>query len=99
MERREIKWTLRARVERDEILDFWYLKNKSILYSEKLNTLFWTTISLIAEHPEAGKTLNKERAIYYILVKSYRIYYHFTAKEFTVLSIWDTRRNPEKIKI
>ena len=61
MERREIKWTLRAIVERDEILDYWYLKNKSITYSDKLYVLFLATISLIAKYPEAGKTLIRKK--------------------------------------
>ena len=98
MEQREIKWTPRAVQERNLILDYWYFRNKSLTYSVKLNTLFSASISLMARQPEAGKLFNREKSIYFILVKSYRIYFHFSEETFVVLSIWDTRRNPVDFK-
>lgn len=98
MGKRKIKWTERAVRERNRILDYWYFRNKSIVYSKKLNVLFISTIDLIASQPEAGKIFHRELKICFVLVKSYRIYYLIHAEELIILSIWDTRRNPSEFK-
>ena len=99
MDRREISWTTRAIKEKLQIFDYWYLRNKSPRYSRRLNDIFKITLDLLASQPEIGKVFNKHREIYFIVLKSYRIYYVFNEKQLIVLSVWDTRRNPSKFDI
>lgn len=40
MAKRKIVWTKKANFERQEILSYWYNRNKSIRFSKKLNGLF-----------------------------------------------------------
>ncbi len=40
MAKRKIVWSLQARNNRVQILEFWFEHNKSIEYSKKLNNLF-----------------------------------------------------------
>lgn len=40
MAKKEIRWTLRAIHDKLDILDYWITRNKTKIYSEKLNYLF-----------------------------------------------------------
>jgi toxin YoeB len=92
---RQIIWTERAQKERKEIFTFWSTHNKSPFYSRKLNELIKESLKLICRHPFIGKPTNKENVRVKIL-KAYLIIYEITPKEIVVLSIWDSRQNPEE---
>lgn len=92
---RQIIWTERAQKERIEILTFWNNHNKSSIYSKKLNELIKESLKLICRHPFLGKPTNKENVRVKIL-KDYLIIYEITLNEIVVLSIWDSRQNPEE---
>lgn len=49
--------------------------------------------------PDAGIVFDKKRTIRFVIVKDYRVYYTFTEYRFTVLTIWDTRRDQQKFSI
>lgn len=91
---RQIIWTERAQEERKEIFTFWNKHNKSSSYSRKLNELIKESLKLICRHPFIGKPTNKENVRVKIL-KDYLIIYEFTQDKIIVLSIWDSRQNPE----
>jgi toxin YoeB len=92
---RQIIWTERAHKERKEIFTFWNTHNKSSFYSRKLNELIKESLKLICRLPFIGKPTNKENVRIKIL-KAYLIIYEITPKEIVVLSIWDSRQNPEE---
>lgn len=91
---RQIIWTQRAQQERKEIFAFWNTHNKSSFYSRKLNELIKESLILICRHPFIGKPTKRENIRVKIL-KAYLIIYEITPKEIVVLSIWDSRQNPE----
>jgi toxin YoeB len=91
---RQIIWTERAQKERKEIFTFWNTHNKSWFYSRKLNELINESLKLICKHPFIGKPTNKENVRVKIL-KAYLIIYEITPKAIVVLSVWDSRQNPE----
>ena len=93
---RQIIWTERAQKERIEIFTFWNKHNKSSLYSRKLNELIKESLKLICRYPFIGKPTNKENVRVKIL-KDYLIIYEFTKDKIIVLSIWNSKRNPEDI--
>uniref|UniRef100_UPI00083F57C1 type II toxin-antitoxin system RelE/ParE family toxin n=1 Tax=Rhodohalobacter halophilus TaxID=1812810 RepID=UPI00083F57C1 len=93
MAQREIEWTTRALSDRTNILEYWYEKTGTVDYPVKLQDLFTATIRLFSKMPEAGKEFDQKRAIRFVIIKHFRIYFTYTDQKFVVLSIWDTRRN------
>lgn len=51
----QIVWTEKANIERQHILEFWMEKNKSKIYSLKLDKLFIATIREISKKPTIGR--------------------------------------------
>lgn len=94
----KIKWSARAQQDRFEILDYWANRNKSKIYSAKLNQLFLNNIELIAKTPELGKP-TKYPLVRIKIVRDYFIYYQINSDYIQIITIWDTRRNPKKFKL
>lgn len=53
---------------------------------------------LAAVNPNIGQAYNLKDTRY-ILFRDYKIFYAYTKDTITVLRIWDTRRNPEELRI
>lgn len=53
MVKRVVVWTQTAREQRRSILKFRTLKNRSVVYAEKLMRLIAERTKVIAQHPEA----------------------------------------------
>lgn len=80
-------------------MEFWYNKNQSSSYPLKLERLFDKSMDLLSIHPETGIVFSVYPPIQFKTVRGYRLYYTFDEKTITLLAIWDTRRNPDKLKI
>jgi len=94
---KQIIWTERAQNDRKKILDYWRQRNKSAIYSRKLNQLFIDAIGIISNYPQIGKPTNNKNARIKI-VRDYLIIYEETKTTIIILTIWDSRQNPEKIQ-
>lgn len=94
---KKVIWTFRAREERKEILTYWTKRNKSNRYSVKLRELITEQMLFIAEHPEKGRPTEFE-SVKYVLVRDYQIFFEETKNEILILSIWDARQAPERLK-
>ena len=95
---KQIIWTERAQKERIAIFIFFNNRNKSSVYSKKLNELIKESLILISKHPLIGKRTNKENVRVKVL-KDYLIFYEITVNEIVVLSLWDCRQNPDELNI
>jgi toxin YoeB len=95
---KKINWSPRAQQDRFEILEYWADRNKSKVYSEKLNRLFLNSIELLAKTPELGKP-TKYSLVRIKIVRDYFIYYQINYDFIEIITIWDTRRNPKKFKL
>jgi len=95
MAKRKIVWTQKANAERKDILEYWINKNKSKIYSIKLNKLFIESLKILSEHPNIGRQTsdNKTRVR---IVRDYLIFYEVTKTEIIIQSIWDGRREENK---
>jgi toxin YoeB len=93
---KQIIWTERAQDDRKKILDYWRQRNKSAIYSRKLNQLFREAIGIIKDYPQIGKPTNDKSARLKI-VKDYLIIYQEAETEIFILTIWDSRQNPDKV--
>ena len=94
---KEVVWSLRAQKERKEILEYWRLRNKSNTYSKKLNQLFKESVKLITDFPQIGKPTDDINTRIKI-VRDYLIIYEETETQIQILTIWDSRQDPEKLK-
>lgn len=93
---RKIIWSLNAKKHRLEILQYWIGRNKSTVFSKKLNSLFIEAIKLIALNPRIGHLTEKENTRVKI-IRDYLIVYEIKEDELHILSIFDGKRNPEML--
>lgn len=96
--RRKIEWTINAKLTKRSIFYYWNNRNKSTLYSQKLNHLFTETLHSTENYPEASIALEKEN-IRAIFVRDYYLIFEITELNIKVLDIWDTRQNPQDFPI
>jgi plasmid stabilization system protein ParE len=92
---RKIIWSANAKDERIEILEYWIKRNKSNIYSKKLNLLFKEAINLVAKNPTIGHITIKEN-VRVKIVKQFLIIYEIADDSINIHSIFDNRRDPEE---
>jgi plasmid stabilization system protein ParE len=93
MAQRKIVWSLQARNNRIQILEFWIEHNHSKEYSTKLNNLFKEAAEFIAEFPAIGK-LTEDKLARIKIVRDYWIVYDNDENTIFILAIFDSRQNP-----
>lgn len=95
---KQIIWSRRAQTDRKEILKYWNKRNKSKLFSKKLNELFKEAVKLIAEHPEMGKPTDIKN-VRSKIVRDYLMIYEVNDKDqLLILTIWDSRQSPRRLE-
>jgi addiction module RelE/StbE family toxin len=94
---RQVVWSQRAQRDRKEILDYWRQRNKSNTYSKRLNGLFRESVQIITDFPEIGKPTDQANTRIKI-VKDYLIIYEETETQILILTIWDSRQDPGRLK-
>ena len=94
---RQVIWTKRAQKDRFAIFSYWNKRNKSAVYSRKLNELIKDSLKLICKHPLIGKPTDKENVRVKVL-RDYLIIYEIAVNVIVVLSIWDCRQNPKDLR-
>lgn len=94
---RRIIWSEEAQNDRHLIFSYWNLRNRSNVYSKKLNGQLNKTLLVLCDFPFIGRPTQK---IYVRskIVLDYLIIYKITDTKIIVLKIWDSRRNPQKLK-
>jgi plasmid stabilization system protein ParE len=95
---KKIKWSARALRERFEILQYRANRNKSKVYSAKLNQEFLDNINLLSKTPYIGKAIDI-KDVRFLIVRDYLIYYQVIDAYIEIITIWDSRRNPQKFKL
>ena len=93
----KIIWTAKAQNDRIEILQYWIDRNKSTLFATKLNEIFNECVELLSQYPNLGKKTDMKQVRAYI-VKDYFIFYKITEKTIVIVSIFDARQNPRKLR-
>ena len=98
MAKRIIVWTSTAKKELKYILEFFNFRNKSKTYSQKLYTKIQFELNLLILQPTIGKKTNSVN-VRGLLIENYYVFYEENEKHLIILSIWDTRQNPERLKL
>ena len=94
---KRIIWSRLAHLDRFQILEYWIDRNKSNIFSRRLNQIFEDTAELISKHPKMGK----ETDVLNVRIKIVQVYF-FTYREtettIEILTIWDSRQDPSKFE-
>jgi len=98
MASRQIKWTVKANLERRDILSYWIDRNKSKAYSLRLNEMFTQALNGLAENPLTGRRTDYDN-VRVKIVRDYLLFYEYDNIQIKVLSIWDARRDEKNIVI
>jgi plasmid stabilization system protein ParE len=90
----EVEWSIEARLDLIDILEFYITRNKSTLYSKRLNSKINKSIKLITKNPLIGlhSQLDSVRAL---ITGDYQIIYEILDNVIIIIMIWDCRRDPE----
>ncbi|MBK9392076.1 MAG: type II toxin-antitoxin system RelE/ParE family toxin [Bacteroidetes bacterium] len=93
----KIEWSLEARLDLLDILDFYVIRNKSSIYSRKLYSKIHKSTKLIAKQPYIGTQTGIE-TVRALITGDYQIIYEILDDKIYISMIWDCRRDPgEKI--
>lgn len=92
---KQIIWSRLAHNDRLHILDYWIKRSKSNSYSKKLNQIFEHTADLIRKYPKIGRQTEME-SVRCKIVKDYLFTYRETKDYIEILTIWDSRQDPDK---
>ena len=92
---KQIIWSRLAHLDRFQILDYWIKRNKSVIYSKRLNQIFENTAYLISKHPKIGKETDVPN-VRIKITKDYFFTYRETESSIEILTIWDSRQDPLK---
>jgi plasmid stabilization system protein ParE len=94
MAKYKIDWSVEARLDLIDILEFYVIRNKSALYSKKINAKINKSIKLITKNPFIGKKsqIDSVRAL---ITGDYQVIYEIFVDEITIIMIWDCHRDPE----
>lgn len=95
--RRKVIWTDGAKAEFKEICSYWNNRNKSARYSQTLRALTNQKVKEIANFYPIGANSNIA-TVKFVMVRDYQIFYQLSINTILILSFWDGRQDPEKLK-
>ena len=98
MAKRKIVWSVEAKNDLFEILNFYNERNGSPAYSIKLNNRINKSLQLISKYPDIG-TESDYPSVRVVITRDYQIVYEIFDQLILVIMLWDCRRNPENKKI
>jgi plasmid stabilization system protein ParE len=94
----KIIWSPRAKLDLFNILDFYFKRNGTKTYSIKLNGNLRKSIRLLETQPAIGVQTDIEN-VRNLIHGDYEIFYEIKIKTIEIITIWDCRQDPEKLKI
>lgn len=95
---KKIVWSLKAKKELIEILQYWIKRNKSSTFSIKLNSLIELQLNLILDFPKIGRATDIPN-VYIKVIHKYLLYYEFKDDTLYVLTIRHSSKNPKTLTL
>ena len=93
-----IIWSKDAQISRRAIFNYWNNRNKSRVYSNKLNIQFNDAVGQLSLLKEIGKPTDFKN-IRLKIVSHFEIIYDLSGSKIIILDIWDTRQNPNNFPV
>ncbi|WP_114777523.1 type II toxin-antitoxin system RelE/ParE family toxin [Botryobacter ruber] len=95
---KRIVWSLQAKEDRREILEYWFKRTGNKKYSQKLAHQFRETVKYIATYNYLGRATDMED-VRVAVSGHYLIFYRLLEKVVEVISVFDSRRNPDTLTL
>jgi len=95
---KRIIWTRNAKDEWQRILSFWREHTGNKKYSRKLNGKIKLTLKNIKSNNLIGKKTSK-KDIRIVICLYYLVFYKIEKERIIIITIFDSRRNPDDLKI
>ena len=92
-----IIWSNIAISQRNKVFEYWNHRNKSNSYSKKINTEIYKNVDLLKINPLMGK-LGSIKPFRILHLGNYSLVYRQSESVIYIISFWDNRQNPEKLK-
>ena len=89
---KEIVWSQKAEDDLMQILEYWYNRNKSIVFPEKLTDEIFEAIQILKSHPNFGRKINQAE-FRRVLVRYYLIIYKPENEQIKIIRIIDGRQD------
>lgn len=93
---KKIIWSKLALENKLEILTYWIIRNRTNVYSRKLNRLLIESAKSIRDFQSLGKA-TQDPKVKYIIIANYLMFYEEHKEEVHIVHIWDQRRNPDEL--
>ena len=91
----KITWSVEARKDLLNILEFFIERNGNAVYSRKLFKQINTTTKLILKNPAIGVQTDFE-TVRTLIMNNYQIIYEVFENQILIIMLWDCRQNPEQ---
>jgi plasmid stabilization system protein ParE len=98
MAKRKIIWSHRAKIKLSEILEFYYQRNNSKAYSQKIYRELKKSVELLKKQPRLGLKTD-DITVRALILGEFIVFYEFNKTEIIIHTIWDCRQNPNDLKI
>lgn len=98
MAKRKIIWSHKAKIKLSEILEFYYQRNKSKTYSQKIYREIQKSLRLLKKQPRLGLKTD-DVTVRALILGDFVIFYEFNKAEIVVHTLWDCRQNPNDLII
>ena len=95
MAKYKIEWSIEARLDLLDILGFYIERNKSVTFSNKLNSKINHSIKLISQDPLIGIKTEIE-SVRALITGDYQIIYEINKGLIVITMIWDCRQEPSE---
>ena len=99
MVRYRVKWSVEEKLDLQNVLTFYNIRNQSNAYSKKLLGKVRKIVGYIFTNPLIGRTADIENVRMFILGAYQIIYEIIEPRQILIIMFWDCRRNPENRKI
>jgi toxin ParE1/3/4 len=98
----KIIWTQTAKNNLKEIFDF-YKINVSVSIAFSIVKYLKSNINTLVNFPYKGQNLKTTKPLphnyYYIIVRNYKVIYEIINSNIYIITVFDTRQNPEKLNL
>ncbi|MDH6311372.1 plasmid stabilization system protein ParE [Parabacteroides sp. PFB2-10] len=95
---RRIVWTQNANLTLKDTLLYFRKRNGNNKYSRQLYDKFNEILLLVAQSPTIGGQTEIDNVRYIIPHPDYMIFYQYDTRKITVLTLWDCRQDPNRLK-
>lgn len=90
-----IIWSDIAIQELDQILEYWYKRNKSYNYSSKILCGVDDAVNLIKSHSGIGVETNHRNVKMRLVLNRFYLAYRIDDSVIEILKFWDCRQSPD----